>query len=161
MVSVLSVVIKVLFEFILFCIKCIIGNGCCKLFLIFVMIWFCVLVGLKVKFVKNCCLSWLWGFKGIVFMVCFFWCNFKRFKFCVSNFLNINCCWVGCIFCLRVVKLILFCGWCKVINVLVKFILVGWNCFGSNFFIGYFDNSVSVWLLSVWIDNCFSFLVIG
>lgn len=132
--NVVRVVISVLLEFILFCIRCIIGIFSVILCLIFVIMCVCVFVGLNGKVVRSLFFSVLLVFSGWVWKCCVLVCKVNMLRLCVSSFFRIRWCCVGCCLVFRLLSCSVGGGWCKVCNVFGS-VIIFCDSFGGRSFL--------------------------
>lgn len=159
--NVVSVVIRVLFEFILFCIRCIIGCGCCIFCWILVIMCCWVLVGEKGKFFSSLLIKLLFMLMVIFGCVLFCCLIFSMFKCWVSNFFRIKCICVGCLLFFNCFIVMLGGGWWISFNVLVRFICWLYMLLGNKLFSVFLFSIVNVCLVRLCRVSCLMFLVVG
>lgn len=154
-------VISVLFDFILFCIKCIIGWVWCIFCWIFVIMCCCVFVGENGSCVSSLLISF-WFIEIVIFgWVLDSLCIFNMFKWWDKSFFKISWYWVGCKFFFILWMLILGGGWCIVCSVLFREIWLLYMFFGSKLVNVFLFNNVKVCLVKLCSVSCFIFLVVG
>lgn len=159
--SVVNVVIKVLFEFMLFCIRCIMGCVCCIFFWIFFIIFVWVLVGENGSWVSILLISGWLILIGILGCVLDNLCIFNIFKWCDNNFLRINWYWVGWSFFFILCILIFGGGWWIKWRVLLRLIWLLYIFLGSKLVSVFLFKSFSVWLVKLWRVSCLILFVVG